>query len=253
MRTNPYDEAEPVVLTEDASAVARRELQQLSSGIRYLHDMLLPGMPVNRDFIYNVLYVAEARLTQMGQITGVETDGANAIADRMKALQTANARIRELEAELGKGASPAHAEQSIKYLCEKLAAWWRKDGLGFMRDATFNQYGNLRVTFSCTLFGSNNSMLSETPVTDKERHSQWLNSLELLGFELMDGHTARGHHLTLSDKNRVALMAMIQRSLPSATLHSINSHHSKNGLRIQDITVYIENLNDVLALPDPVN
>lgn len=251
MFTQPYADSKPAVLTEDQSVAARRELNQMLSALSYLSQSLAAGAEVDRNLIYNILYVSESRLADLGTMTGVSTDSAEIQKNRNASLRTANYRVRELERQLGAGMSVAQTKHAVRHLCEKLNKWWREEGLGLVSDAHFDSWGTLYATLSCTLFGNHKLLDSNTPVSDTANHEAWCQSLESQGFVLA-GNEKRDGHLVANDANYDALMNMVHRALPSAKCRTIKTRHNRdsNGLIIEDVIIYIDDLQDVSALPD---
>jgi hypothetical protein len=249
MFERPYADAAPVILNDDQSAVVRREVNGMLSALHHLAQMLEPGKPVDRNMVYNVLFVSESRLTQVGTITGVETDSASEQARRHADLRRANMRVRELENQLGSAESTEQTKQAVAFLGKKVQAWWRRSGLGLVRDVTFDSWGNMRVTLSCTLFGPTVLTDSDTPVSDKAQREAWLASLTEAGFVLAPGHGRVGD-VVACDASREALERVVKSAIPSAVFHRASTRHGRSGAMVYaEVTFFVENLDDVKALP----
>lgn len=249
MFERPYAQAEPVILNEDQSAVVRREVGSMLSALHYLSQMLEPGKPVDRNLVYNILFVSESRLAQVGTITGVETDSAAEQARRHADLRQANTRIRELENQMGSADSTAQTRHAVAYLSKKVQAWWRRSGLGHVRDVTFDSWGNLRVALSCALHGQSSLMDSDTPVSDKAQREAWLESLRASGFVLAPGHGRVGD-LVACDASREALAKLVKGAIPSASFNRASTRRGRSGVQVySDVTFFVENLDDIKALP----
>lgn len=246
-----YETAAPAVLDEDQSAVLRREVGDMLSALRYLAQLCEPGRPVQRQLIHSILYASESRLAQLGTITGVETDSAAERDRRYVEIRKANLRVRELERQLGGAATAEQTKQSVAHLISKLNHWWRHEGLGFVREAALDTWGGLTVTLSCSLFGTTPLTNSSTPVSDKASRAAWLESLEVRGFVLAEGHGSIGH-LAACEASRNALVRFVQGALPSAQFQNIKtSIGAKQVAVMSEVRVYIHNLEDVDALQDP--
>ena len=249
MFERPYANAEPVTLNADQAAVVSREVGELLSAMRYLAQLLTSGKPVDRNLIYNVLHVSESRLAQVGTITGVETNSAAERARRHADLRAANTRVRELENQLGAGESTSKTRQAVAYLSKKVQAWWRQSGMGHVHDVTFDSWGNMCVKLSCTLFGPTTLMDSDTPVSDKAQREAWLESLKAAGFVLARGHGRVGD-LVACDASLAALERLVKGAIPSATFHRASTRRGREGAQVySDVTFFVENLNDIKALP----
>ena len=193
--------------------------------------------------------MSESRLAQVGTITAVETDSAAEQARRHADLRKANTRVRELENQLGSGESTEQTKQAVAFLAKKVQAWWRNSGLGHVKDVTFDSWGGMRVALSCTLFGSDSLMDSDTPVSDKTRRDDWLRSLEEAGFVLAPGNGRTGN-LVACDASRAALERLVKGAIPSATFHRASTRTSRGDVMIfEEVSFFVENLDDVKALP----
>lgn len=249
MFERPYDDAEPAILSEDDSAVVRREISQMLSALHHLSQSLAPGEPVDRNLIYNILFVSESRLAQVGTITGVETNSAAEQTRRNTDIRTAHQRVRQLEAQLGAAVTPEQTKLAVANLSRRVQAWWRNSGLGHARDVTFDSWGNMLVTLSCSLFGSTSLIDSDTPVSDKTQRAAWLSSLEAAGFVLARGHGNVGH-IAACDASRQALETLVKRAIPSAQFQRISTRNGRDGvLQISEASFYVGNLDDLNALP----
>lgn len=245
-----YATAPPVVLGEDDSAVVKREVREMLFALNHLATSLAPGQPVDRELVHSILYVSESRLAEIGKLTQVETDSALEREQRHARLRAANLRIHELEQQLGGAVSADQTKQAVSVLADKLQAWWRHKGLGHVQEATTDSYGSLRVVFSCTLFGNTALTGSKTPVSDKTRRQQWLESLEQQGFVLESNPNGLGN-LRACDQSRQALMRLIRETLPSAFFQGLTTSNSRSGVPVfREIRVCIDRLEDISALPD---
>jgi hypothetical protein len=253
MFERPYAQAEPAILDEDQSAVVRREIGGMLSALHHLSQSLAPGQPVDRNLVYNILYVSESRLTQVGTITGVETNSAAEQERRHADLRKANMRVRELENQIGQADSAEQTKHAVAFLSKKVQAWWRRSGLGHVRDVTFDSWGNMRVALSCTLFGPDSLMDSDTPVSDQVRREAWLASLETAGFVLAAGRGRTGD-VVACDASREALECLVKGAIPSATFHRASTRTGRDSVMVySEVTFFVENLDDVKALPVDVN
>lgn len=253
MFERPYGDAEPAILNDDQSAVVRREISSMLSALHHLSQSAAPGAPVDRSLIYNILYVSESRLTQVGTIFGVKTDSAAEQARRHADLRKANMRIHELENQLGSGESTEQTRQAVAFLSKKVQAWWRRSGLGHVHEVTVDCWGNMRVTLSCSLFGPESLLDSDTPVSDKSRREDWLRSVEAAGFVLAPGQGRIGN-LVACDASLEALERLVKGAIPSATFHKASTRPGRDGAMVySNVTFIVENLDDVKALPVDVN
>lgn len=250
MFDNNYASAPPVVLGEDDSAVVRREVQAMLSALHHLASLLAPGHSVSRQLVHSILYVSEARLAEIGQLTKVETDSALDREQRHARLREANQRIHELQQQLGGAVTADQTKQAVAVLVDKLQAWWRHKGLGHVQEVAMDTDGCMRVALSCMLFGNTVLTSSSTPVSDKARRQAWLQDLQSRGFVLAESTTGLGS-IQACDQSRQALMQLIKEALPSAYFQQMTTQHSRSGVPvIRDIRFYIADLEDVSALPD---
>lgn len=252
MFERPYQNAEPVMLDEDQCAVARRELKEMMSALGYLAQLLEPGKPVDRELAYNILYVSESRLAEVGKLAGVETDSAVERERRHAGIRAANERVRELERQLGGTMTAEQTAQSVARLTRKLQSWWRNEGLGHVRSAAIDSCGHMTVALSCMLFGNTALTQSSTPVSDAAKREAWLRSLTDRGFVLHPGSGSIGN-LVDCDSSRTALVSLVAGAIPSAQFQGTEAQCSrKDTLVMREIRFYVTNLDDIEALPDSV-
>lgn len=240
-----------ITFTPDSRAVTLQKIQQIQQALGTLvavigHDK----RPLAAALATSILKVAEFELADLGKTLGVETDSAKEREERFTMLRTANLRVRELETQLGNAQGADVTQACLKVLDARLNDWWDLEGFGHISNIAFQRYG-CTVDFSCSLFGDFRGSDSVTPVSDKERRALWHASLAERGFSVVQ-EDRREWALEDCDATRKVLMALIAQRLPSARVLRLENSNRSNagGFILQGVEVYIEQLADILALPE---
>jgi hypothetical protein len=237
-----------VPLDADKKAVVTAEIKKVISGLHFMAEQLEKD-ELEVGFGKDILSVTEFALANITKQTGIATQSAADIEERHRDLRTANMRVHKLEAQIGAEVATPHIQMGIKSLGKKLRSWWRLDGFGHISSTTFTEYGSCEVEFSCMLFGNGESLLSETPITDKERTKLWRASLTERGFVLSKKSGER-ESVVDCEASRTALLALLNLHLPSCQVVSLTNHGDRDGeFVLRGVKVFIRNLDDINSLP----
>lgn len=240
--------SEYLSLTPDQIAVAKNRLRDLLFGAGTLADLLKKGEELPHGLAKDVLTVAEYKIAELGKLFGVETVSEKEVERRHAEMRRLNMRVRELEAQIGASQSPAMIQMGLGVLSRYINHWWALEGFGHVSDESFDRYG-ATIKFSCSLFGEFPLVDSPTPVSDKDRKQQWLQSLLDRGFELIEKRGER--ELIDSDNNRQVLQKLFAIRIPSAVVVSFQNYRSGGGYVMRGLEVRIRQLEDILQLPEP--
>lgn len=242
----PEGEETHIKLNADKRAVLARQIKEVSQGLATLLFFLdsEDGLPISA--AGDIVSTTEHRFQEIGQSLNVPTKSGDKIERRSLDLRRANMRIRELEEIIGKGQGPEATQMGIKVLFDQITSWWKLEGFGHISDFGFGEY-NLRVTFSCHLFGNFPVLNSERPVSDKERKQLWLESLRQRGFVIKKED--REKRVEDCQQTRDALKALFALRLPGSTIWKFESHESRNGSEMDSVTVIIRKIEEILTLP----
>jgi hypothetical protein len=240
-----------ITLTRDSRAVALQKLREVQQALGTLVALLGLGREtLDAGLTTNVLKVAEFGLADVGKTLGIETDGVKEREERYAMLRAANLRVRELEAQLGSTIGADVMQAGLTTLDARLNSWWDLEGFGHLRNIAFQRYG-CTVNFSCSLFGDFRGSDSATPVSAKERRALWHASLAERGFNVVQ-EDLREWALEDCDGTRKVLLDLIAQRLPSARVLKLENSNraTAGGFILQGVEVYIEQLADILALPE---
>lgn len=242
-----------LALTPDQRAVLKREAVAVMQALRTLVDYGDEEDPVPLDLAFNILYVSESRMADLGKLLGIELDSLKARQERYSALREANYKVANLERQLGQAASPATVRPAVATLCQKVRAWWRQEGFGHVSEVSVGEYG-MAVKLSCYLMFR--TMLdSDTPLTDKQSKEDWYKSLQERGFELVPSRND-DPMVAATTENLQLLEELIRKAFPSARLGTVSAQfanggsddYSRTGLR--ELDIFLPELAEVAALPD---
>jgi predicted component of type VI protein secretion system len=252
--TQPPEDLQGHSLDADQQAVLKRELVAMMHGLHTLHDTLETDKALPGELTQAVLSTLEYGLADFSRISGFPTETASRVEDRSRLLREANARLTQLETQLGTMVSTTQACLAAKALAKKLDDWWDLEGFGYIRRFALTKQGHIEVDLSCNLYGNFALAHSSTPVSDKERRREWLQSLQARGFVLAEVEADHECELVDCDATRMALAALLVKRLPSLQINEYKNHVSQHGAykgvsMLRSVRGHIFNLEDVEALP----
>jgi len=255
MLRSPSEEyaGQEAALNPDQRAVVQREAREAMFALKTLVDFSAQDEPLRLDLAFNILYTTEARVAELGKLLGIELDSAKARAARYAELRAANYKVANLERQLGQAATPATILPAVASLCEKVRAWWRRDGFGHVSEVQVMQYG-MSLKLSCHLMFR--TMLdSESPLTDKQSKADWYQSLEARGFELVYANNDEPM-VAATTENQQLLEELVRKAFPSARMATFTAHFRGTGSNdhaesvLREFEVFLPELAEVAALPD---
>lgn len=243
----------PIPLTPDSRAVATRKIQDMMFALQTLARGVGEGKSPSVGLAEATLRACEFNLADLAGVLGVKMDSAADVEARHAALRKANARIREVEAQLGNQQAPEHTQLSLQVLEDRLYTWWSLEGFGTVSEVAFRSNG-CKAILSCNPKGRFGFGLleSDTPVSDKAAEAAWHESLQEMGYELTDD----GGDLAVldCDASRKALFDLIRARLPSAQIMKTEnlSRRGRTECVLRGVEIYIYRLPEILTLPQPV-
>lgn len=249
IRPAPYED-QTRTLNADEAAVLKKELSEELFGLKALLDHFTPAAAVDLNMVHTVFSVGEHRRARLCKMLGIEMDSVTEQEARYAQLRKANELIRDLESQLGQGATPEACSAFMKNLSEKLEYWWDVHGFGHIREMRFTKWGGMEVEFSCSLFGTFSLTMSDTPVSDKEARKQWLAALSERGFVTKDKERGNDPCLVDCDQTRETLKKLFSEHFPGARISSTDNHFENGVPTLRGVKVYFQNLVEVHALPD---
>jgi hypothetical protein len=240
----------PIILSADEQAAALREITDLTQALAVIADELGKGHALQPELARNLLYIAEASLTNISKVTGIDTEPARRREERYTQLRKANEKVRELERLLGLGATTAQTQLVVQGLLKRIRRWWRDNGLGHLSELRLDEHGQLDVRLSCHLFGGFKTATPSAPGFDQRRKQRWFDTIRAQGFVLNDDERDPDTVVDC-DASRQALIQLITTALPSAQVYSISNHVGPSGkLVMADAQVFVRKLADLDALPE---
>jgi hypothetical protein len=237
-------------LDADQRAVALREIAEICSGLGMIHELVSQGRPVDRDLARNILSLTESRNADLAKVCGIELETAQERESRFAHIRSVNQRMRELEEQLGRGASVEQTTEHIKLMSRTVDAWWRKEGFGHVSKMEFTRNGSAEIEFSCHLFGDFRLTGSSKPVSDKMSKQDWFVSLAKKGFLLANEAGERDPSLIDNDHNRFILKSLFKEALPSARIISTKNHCVRDAdwSSMSSFNVFVSDLADLMGL-----
>lgn len=239
-----------LILSEDQQAVAQKKIEDMHHAVGMIYSVIKGGRPLEAELATSCVKVAEFNLADLCKTLGVETFSAKEREQRYADLRAANMKIRELEAQLGDTVTPEATQHALKNMADHLNRWWDLEGFGHISDIAFGQYV-CKVDFSCSLFGGFRTLDSETPVSDRGRKADWLDSLRERGFAL--AQEDRDWSIVDSDANRQILIDMFGARLPSSKVFKFDNYSRRKAqdFSLRGVEVYIYKIAEILTLPVP--
>lgn len=253
---SPFDILEPyvdksAVLTPDQRAVVLRELREDLFATKHLFDTLSgETLDVDLGLARTVLSLKEQRLCKLSKTLNISLDTVEEQERRYALLRQANERVRELEAKLGEKGSVEEMCAMLRRIEQKLNDWWDTQGFGLISSIRFHPGGTIHLECSCSLYGNMRGLtgMSDTPVSEKEAHAQWIESLKQCGFDIYQSSDRRDHDLLDTDNNRQLLLKLFRDSFPSVRFLKAETRYHHNVGLLKSIEMYILQPNDVHRL-----
>lgn len=183
---------------------------------------------------------------------GIQLESPDEIETRFSAIRTANQRVNDLEAQLGRQQGPEDVLMGLQHLDGKLRHWWRVHGFGHVSALNFTKYG-VEVSLSCHLFGLFSLVESRTPVSDVTSKQAWHKQLEGRGFVLGTSKKERDPHLVDCAQTRETMTKLVKEFLPSGQILSFENHHRETEFEMTGLKLFIKEMSDVATLPEQPN
>lgn len=148
-------------------------------------------------------------------------------------------------------ASPLQIQAAMRDMCDRVRAWWKRDGLGNTLAASMSEGGSLEVELSCSLYFEmeERMRLQDPALPETERRARVQSYFEERGFVL---HCTPGEDVAVRDcaESSQALRKIIKDAFPSSIVRSIQSRGTRDGAFVlQSAQVVIRDLADVFSLP----
>lgn len=234
-----------IILNPDATAVTSKAITDTIHGLRTILEYLKEGRPLSKELAQNIIYIAEANVIDIAEGLAIEIDSADERKKRYEGIRTANMRIHALEQQLGQGVSSESVQAHIDVLSNRLKAWWRQDGFGFVPSLNFHSNGcEVKLSLRLSRHGSS---FSKTPVTDKQTYEDWVQALTEKGYKLrVDG---RDTSLIDCDSNRELVAELIRSVFPSVYFQEyVNSGNREGHFSLTEIGFYVHDYAEIAAL-----
>ena len=154
--------------------------------------------------------------------------------ERFTEIRDLNFQNRELRKQLGEKISNEDAREKIKNMSESIKVWWNIYGFGHISEISFTDYGYVKLKLSGMITAAYRS-------TEDKTKEDKISYLHEIGFEITDDLEVIG-----DDKNMVALNNLITNKYPSADIISTTFYMGRGKNKINDIEVYIYNLDDII-------
>lgn len=244
----PYD-GQHKTLSADETEVLKKAFSDEIFGLRMLLDEVTKTGQADLQMVYAVFSVSEGQRDRACKMLGVEMESAAQREARHSQLRKANGLIRELESQLGQGATPEACTEFLRGLTAKMDYWWDVHGFGYIREMRFNRWGSMEVEFSCSLVGDYVLTGSTTPASDRELKKTWLQSLSEQGYVVQPSERGSDASLVDCDQTRQTLQKLFSSHFAHARITSTENHYERGTARMRGVTVLFQNLPEVHALP----
>lgn len=241
-----------VKLDSSQLAAMYQEVRSSSGALGYICQ-LAKDNALTAEYATQALFVSQACLGDLSQLLGVPTGSATEKALHSRRLDAADARIRELEALLARGASAAAMGAALGQFARKLTAWWDAQGFGHLKEVSFSDQGACKVTLSGYLTHKNQFSGLPDSASSQAHRMGWFEELQRQGY-LFEALDIRGGEKAVDcDSNRALLTQLVQRTFPSASILGFRSerHYSTGRQCIAEVLVSITDLSDIEQLDFP--
>ena len=140
---------EPLVLDADNKAASLKTIQSIYGALQFLNEMIKEDQ-ATVSIRYNSLSIARHAIKDLTKSLGGEEDLKQDEDLRLKLLQDANAEVRRLTDELGKGVTKEGIGIKIGQMCDEVCKWWKEQGFGYIQPKIggWSQGASMTVDFN---------------------------------------------------------------------------------------------------------
>ncbi|MCE3203428.1 hypothetical protein [Paenibacillus sonchi] len=180
------------ILNPDQKAVALKTLKDMLFAVKQLHDWISTD-ELTQEMAGILPSLMEDHFTDISKLLDYESTLTKEKEERHERIRQANARIRELEQQMGEQKPIDGLAEQLEYLARSVSDWW--DGYGFhhVSEAHFTRSGILSVKFSFML--EYLSTYSQTPEKDKQNRKERIAELEEEGWTILHEESGRSPKL----------------------------------------------------------
>lgn len=236
---------EYVVLNKDQKAVTLEGLKKLSQVASHMHK-LVQNDTLSEDMKGKLLSLAEFHLTDVAKEVNYEANLAKEREKFYAEIREKHKQIEELEEKLANANPIDGLQEQLKTLSGKVEDWWRELGFTFISDMDFSSRGGgLQITFAFSL-ESYSRMFSKTPISDKEKEEDKIQSLRDKGFTIIND----GSELCLAatDNNQALLISLLQERFPSIQIQGMETAmgiRDTTKMHMRYVKAYIQDVRDI--------
>lgn len=168
-----------VVLNEDQTAVANKELREMWHSVSYLLENI-KNNTLTEGMRFCNLSLLESHFGELAKTLNYESDLLIEKQGRYEEIKAANQEIHDLRKELGKTDSVEKIAAFVKNCYDKLYAYWSKElRMSIVRETSiFSAWKEAYLKAELApAFSSFHSSFSETPVSDKRSFEEYMEDI----------------------------------------------------------------------------
>lgn len=235
-----------MLINDDKKAFLLESLKDLYSSTAQLHEWIKnDNLP--KDMSKTMAFLIESYFCDIAKELDYKSHLNKEREERFMEIRKANEKIRQLEEKLGSNKPIDGLKEQLKHLYEKVSDWWKVEGFNHVSEEKFTPQGGLHIRFCFMLNFS--SILSTTPVSDKQKQDDHVQHLRDMGFEFADREKDKAFRKKLLDneKNRELLICMLQKRFPSLKVHGFENQSSRDtgDFLIRYVDAVINDLADI--------
>lgn len=242
-----------IQLDRDESATCLKDIKDIISEARYLYE-LVEKNELDEEMKENLCSLLEFNMASISKIIGYDGLSQEKIEEKYGEIKRLRNQIYELEEKIKNNAGNENIIDKIpnqlNYLTDLVEKWWKIEGFRYIKEIFYRRFGALELHLGFS-FSDFSSLISETPITDKENHKTWVEQVEDMGYKLIKERN--DVDLLDCDINRELICKLIKSRFPSSEIMcwenynciNINKPHL---FKLKGVEVIIRNLEEVKAL-----
>lgn len=209
------DNPTPINLTASVRENMLGDVNNIGSMTGIFHDMLQTDK-LTKGLAYQYVGYLSSQAEHLRKTLCLEDLEQSERAQLMASLKAANTEIRDLKEGRGAGATAEVASAVVVRLAKRLIHWWAIHGLGNLSNFSVSEYGSVTATLTSNVSfavpRAYRALHASMPLAEVK--TQWLNSLEDLGFSLVEDRS----EVEFSDRTQRALKDLIYGAMPDANI-----------------------------------
>lgn len=238
-----------ILLSKDDKAIVLKEVKSIHSKLSYLQDLLVNDN-LNENMLELLCGGVELSFADLSKAIGYNGETVEKVEKKYNECKELRMVIRELEEKLQSEDITDKISSQLSSLTATLKKWWKIEGFNYIHKIDYSSNGIANVSFGFN-FDDFSNIYSSKPVSDAQKHNDWLKSLEDKGYIFIKNKNNKIIGLLDCDNNKKLLLKLLLTTFPTAMLGKIETQLNYTVLdkfEIQSVELSINNLSEIQKL-----